>query len=181
MDRHAGSLALVTGASAGIGACIAQRLVSKNIEVIGLARRLDKLNQVKLACGPKASLFHPYECDLTDFPGLKRMFDWILQRFGGHRLEILINNAGMMMYGSLLEQTPQDWTAMMDVNLVGPSYITQLTTKIMLSHGNTEGNIVFINSMAGHVVNDNPMTSFYNAGKFALTTLIDQWRQEVNN
>ena len=97
-------------------------------------------------------------------------------------LQILINNAGVMMYGHLLDQTPQDWSLMMNVNLISVSYLTQLASKLMLENPKESSNeIIFINSMAGHVVNDNAMTTMYNCTKFALTTLIENWRKEVKS
>ena len=97
-------------------------------------------------------------------------------------LQILINNAGVMMYGHLLDQTPQDWSLMMNVNLISVSYLTQLASKLMLENPKESSNeIIFINSMAGHVVNDNAMTTMYNCTKFALTTLIENWRKEVRS
>ena len=97
-------------------------------------------------------------------------------------LQILISNAGVMMYGHLLDQTPQDWSLMMNVNLISVSYLTQLASKLMLENPKESSNeIIFINSMAGHVVNDNAMTTMYNCTKFALTTLIENWRKEVRS
>ena len=84
------------------------------------------------------------------------------------------------MYGHLLDQTPQDWSLMMNVNLISVSYLTQLASKLMLENPKESSNeIIFINSMAGHVENDNAMTTMYNCTKFALTTLIENWRKEV--
>jgi NAD(P)-dependent dehydrogenase (short-subunit alcohol dehydrogenase family) len=80
-----------------------------------------------------------------------------------------------MMYGHLLDQTPQDWSLMMNVNLISVSYLTQLASKLMLENPKESSNeIIFINSMAGHVVNDNAMATMYNCTKFALTTLSDR-------
>ena len=83
-----------------------------------------------------------------------------------------------MMYGKLLDQTPKDWSSMINVNLISVSYLTQLASNIMLET-ETCNNFIFINSMAGHIENDNAMTTMYNSTKFALTTIIEQWRQEV--
>ena len=107
--------------------------------------------------------------------------EWIQTTFG--TLHILINNAGVMMYGKLLDQTPEDWSSMINVNLISVSYLTQLASKIMLetTERSACNNIIFINSMAGHVENDNAMTTMYNSTKFALTTIIEQWRQEVKH
>ena len=121
----------------------------------------------------------PYKCDLANSHEIKAMMEWIQSTFG--TLHILINNAGVMMYGKLLDQTPEDWSSMINVNLISVSYLTQLASKIMLetTERSACSNIIFINSMAGHIENDNAMTTMYNSTKFALTTIIEQWRQEV--
>lgn len=179
-DKYAGKVALVTGASSGIGAAIAQHLVAHyGMHVVACGRRFERLKGLQKGCKNAELLLHPYKCDLTSFQEIKAMMEWIEHTFGD--LRVVINNAGVMMYGPLLKQTPQDWTAMMDVNLIAVSYITQLATgKIMLTQERPL-DVIFINSMAGHVQNDNPMTAMYNAGKYALTGLIEQWRRELVN
>jgi len=176
MDIYRGKVALVTGASSGIGAVTAKRLVSHGLKVVAVARRIDRLKKLKVEVG-ETNLF-PYKCDLANSNEIKSMIDWIKNTFGG--LHILINNAGVMMYGHLLDQTPQDWSLMMNVNLISVSYLTQLASKLMLENPKESSNeIIFINSMAGHVENDNAMTTMYNCTKFALTTLIENWRKEL--
>eukprot|EP00093_Oithona_nana_P014275 14275.XXX_859952_859110_1 [CDS] Oithona nana genome sequencing. len=82
-----------------------------------------------------------------------------------------------MKYGRLLDQSPREWEVMTDLNLLAGTYVTQLAIENMV--GRNSGTVIFINSMAGHVENDNCMTTMYNATKYALTILIDSWRQEI--
>ena len=104
------------------------------------------------------------------------MMEWIERTLGP--LEVVINNAGVMKYGRLLDQSPRDWEVMTDLNLLAGTYVTQLAIENMVVRNS--GTVIFINNMAGHVENDNCMTTMYNATKYALTILIDSWRQEVS-
>jgi NAD(P)-dependent dehydrogenase (short-subunit alcohol dehydrogenase family) len=180
MERHLGRVAVVTGASAGIGAAIATRLAAVHgMKVVACARRMDRLKQMadKINNGTMEETFFPYKCDLLEMDEIKAMFEWINSRFG--RLDVAVCNAGFMAYGNLVDQTPEDWRKMSDINVISASYSAQLASKIMLEK-HVSGNIIFINSMAGHIENDNPMTAFYNSTKHALTTLIEAWRVEVS-
>lgn len=176
MERYRGKVALVTGASAGIGACIAARLAKTHgMKVVACARRLERLESMQKSLGES---FFPYRCDLTQFDQVKTMLEWIEKTFA--RLDVVVNNAGMIVYSGILDQSPKDWERMTDLNLIAASYVTQLASKLMLKSQLVQsGNIIFINSMAGHIENDNPLTSMYNATKFSLTSLIESWRVEV--
>ena len=166
-------VALVTGASAGIGAAITEKLVKeRRMRVVACARRLDLLKALKVSLG--SEWVFAYKCDLIQVQEVAAMMKWIKMTFG--RLDVVVNNAGVMNYGHMMEQCPRDWEVMVDLNFIAPSYITQLTWPVMPDEG---GDIIFVNSMAGHVENDNAMTTFYNATKYGLTALIDCWRQEV--
>ena len=144
------------------------------MKVVICARRLDRLK--KLCLSASRNLF-AYKCDLTEANEVKAMMEWIERTLGP--LEVVINNAGVMKYGRLLDQSPREWEVMTDLNLLAGTYVTQLAIENMV--GRNSGTVIFINSMAGHVENDNCMTTMYNATKYALTILIDSWRQEVSH
>ena len=141
------------------------------MRVVMCARRLDRLKKL---CLSSQNLF-AYKCDLTEAKEVKAMMEWVERTLGP--LEVVINNAGVMKYGRLLDQSPGEWQQMTSLNLLAGTYVTQLALENML--GRNSGTVIFINSMAGHVENDNCMTTMYNATKYALTVLIDAWRQEV--
>ena len=94
MNRWIGKVAIVTGASSGIGAEIAEALVREGLKVAGLARRVEKIRQIadKLK-GEKGELY-PIECDVEKENDILKVFEWIEKRFGG--VDVLINNAGVL-------------------------------------------------------------------------------------
>lgn len=95
MDRWAGKVALVTGASVGIGAEIAKVLAEKGMKVIAIARRLEKLKE--LAACIKSELktdIYPMACDVRKEEDILRVFNWANDKLGG--VDVLINNAGVL-------------------------------------------------------------------------------------
>ena len=90
MERWNGRVALVTGASVGIGAAICQMLCKNGLKVIGAARRLDKIQQIKSS--GNFEYLYPYKCDVSNEEEIIKMFDWIEETFG--HLDICVPNAG---------------------------------------------------------------------------------------
>jgi len=90
MEKWQGKTAVVTGASAGIGAAIVKDLARNGINVIGLARRPEKVEE--LAKEEFSGKVYGYKCDVTDLQSIKDAFKWIEQKFS--QIHILINNAG---------------------------------------------------------------------------------------
>lgn len=87
-----GKLAVVTGASAGIGAAIIEDLANAGINVVGLARRVEKIDDLIKSIGSTPGNVHAYQCDVSDLQSIKAAFEWIEEKFGS--ISILINNAG---------------------------------------------------------------------------------------
>lgn len=87
-----GKVAVVTGASAGIGAAIVEDLAKAGINVVGLARRVEKIDEVIKNIGTTLGKVHAYQCDVTDVQSVKAAFEWIEKKFGN--ISILVNNAG---------------------------------------------------------------------------------------
>lgn len=98
MDRWAGKVALVTGASVGIGAAISRSLVDYNVKVVGLARRLDKLQELAAELGKDH--FYPIECDVKKEEDILRAFKWAEEKLSG--VDILVNNAGVSTKSSII-------------------------------------------------------------------------------
>ena len=93
MDRWMGKVALVTGASAGIGAAIAEELAKKGLRVIGLARRIEKVEELKEKLGRIKGELVPWKGDITKQEEIARTFQWIKHKFG--TIHVLVNNAGI--------------------------------------------------------------------------------------
>lgn len=119
------------------------------------------------------------------------MFAWMEDHPDLGRIDVCVNNAGLSSSESLLEGRVEDWRRMLDVNVVALSLCTQLAVQSMTRHGVDDGQVVMVSSFSGHRVPPNPSTRwrlshlplarFYAATKFAVTGLLEGWRQEVRD
>jgi len=178
MDRWRGRVALVTGASSGIGAAICRQLVAAGLTVVGAARSYDKVqalsNELK---GHKGSLT-AIQCDISKDEDVKKLFSTIKQKFGG--VDVCINNAGLDSYSSLMDGDPSKWRAMLDVNVIGLSHCTREALVSMKERKVNDGQIIHISSVAGHtVINPAVISAMYTASKFAVRALTEGLRQEL--
>lgn len=146
-----GKVALVTGASGGIGAAVARRLHGAGAAVGLLSRRGDDLG-LEGALG--------LSCDVRDRMAVRAAADAIVERFG--RLDIVVANAGVGAYGPFLELDPDQLEAMIDVNLKGTLYTAAATLPHLIAAG--EGDFVSLASVAG--LRAFPGEAVYNASKF---------------
>lgn len=152
--------AIVTGASSGLGAAFTQALIRKGAIVYGLARSEERLNEQSRKLGKK---FIPVLMDVTDYG---KMENWVSKTFDtGHLPDILINNAGIGLFGKVDELTLDQWHKMVDTNLSGVFYLTRLIVPFMKTNPAVT-HIINIGSIAGLV--SNPELSGYNATKYAL-------------
>lgn len=152
-------IAIVTGASSGIGTEFAKILVEAGSTVYGLARSTDKLTKIKQQLGDS---FIPVTMDITNYNDVE---EWVLSTFDDQQPDILVNNAGLGIFGDVDELSVKDWNTMMDVNLSGVFYLTHLVVPKMKQNPNV-CHIVNIASVAGLM--GNPKISAYNATKFGL-------------
>merc|ERR1719411_855392 len=109
------------------------------------------------------------------------MFDWISNHPDMGKVDVCINNAGMSTAENLLHGSMESWRSMLDVNVLAACLCTQLSVNSMVKNNVTDGQIIMISSMSGHRVPPNPSTRFYSASKFALTGLLEGWRQELRD
>lgn len=94
MDRWVGRVAVVTGASSGIGSAICAELAKAGMIVCGLTRRVDKVEQLRLSLFGAEGQFNAVDCDITNEESVKRAYTWIEKTKGG--IDLLINNAGIV-------------------------------------------------------------------------------------
>jgi NADP-dependent 3-hydroxy acid dehydrogenase YdfG len=146
-----GKVALVTGASGGIGAAVARKLHEAGASVGLLSRRGDDLG-LERGLG--------LACDVRDRGAVGEATDSVIERFG--RLDIAIANAGVGAYGPFLELDPELIEAMIDVNLKGTLYTAAATLPHLIESG--EGDFISLASVAG--LRAFPGESAYNASKF---------------
>lgn len=184
MEAWGGKVAIVTGASSGIGAAVCKSLCKWDITVLGLARRLDKLIELQcdiLGIDPHAK-FYPIQCDLTKEDEIASAFKEVREKFTG--VDILINNAGVMSNKSILEDSCEaDIDKIIKTNLLAVVSCTKKAYKSMVDRG-ASGYIINISSVAGHCVSNfnmgKPILNVYPSSKHAITALNDVFRHELN-
>lgn len=160
-------VALVTGASSGIGAATARTLQSLGHVVHGAARRTDRLADLE------TEGIHPLALDVTDEASLQAGVAAVLEHSG--RIDVLVNNAGYGSYGAIEDVDPAEAQRQFDVNVFGAMRLTQLVLPDMRAR--RSGTVVNISSMGGRF--HTPLGGWYHATKFALEALSDALRVEV--
>ena len=121
--RLAGTAALVTGASSGIGAATARRLAEEGASVALVARRRDRLEALAAEIDRAGGITLVVEADITDRNQAEAAAQQAVERFG--RLDILVNNAGLMLLGPVVGADVQEWDRMIAINVRGLLYITR--------------------------------------------------------
>ncbi|KAL7633055.1 UNVERIFIED_CONTAM: hypothetical protein RMT77_016631 [Armadillidium vulgare] len=177
MDRWIGRVALVTGASSGIGAAISEILARSGLKVVGAARGVEQVQQALSDSlkGAKGSLT-PIKCDLTKEDDIRNMFATIKKQFGG--VDICINNAGISNGKKLLDSTVEDMHQMSNVNIIALCLCSQLSIASMKERGVDDGHVININSTVGHAL-VSTSSRFYAATKFAVKAITEGLRQEM--
>jgi len=162
-------VAVVTGASSGIGAATAKLLAQNGYVVIAGARRLDRLEALTKA----NSNIEVHQLDVTD----QTSVDKFIEAIAGREVDLLVNNAGGAFdSSSVLDSDPEVWAKSYDVNVIGSVRMTKALAPSMISAG--KGHIVIISSTAGHVAYENGGS--YVAAKFAERSLANTLRLELN-
>ncbi|XP_073835626.1 farnesol dehydrogenase-like [Musca autumnalis] len=184
MERWQNKVAVVTGASSGIGAAVCKTLVENGMIVVGLARRLVKMNSsvANTLAEDKKQNFHAFKCDVGDEQSVKDAFSWIEDTFGG--VDVLINNAGVMKTTSLLaENNTEDLVATMNTNVMGVVWCTREAFRSMRQRDGAMGHVIIVNSVAGHKVPFFPGINFniYPSSKHAVTAMTEVLSQELAN
>jgi NADP-dependent 3-hydroxy acid dehydrogenase YdfG len=164
-------VAIVTGASSGIGAEFSRSLINEGATVYGLARSSDKLDKVQDELGGQ---FIPVTMDITNHDAIE---SWISDTFSDdHRPDILINNAGLGRFAKVDELSLEEWEGMIQTNLSGTFYMTRQLVPLMKKNQSV-CHIVNIASIAGKV--GNPTMTGYNASKFGVRGFSESLFKEV--
>jgi NAD(P)-dependent dehydrogenase (short-subunit alcohol dehydrogenase family) len=160
-------VAIVTGASSGIGAATAQRLRELGYTVYAMARRLDRMAPLAQAG------IHTASVDVTDDAALVSFVDSVMAESG--RVDVLVNNAGYGSYGAVEDVPLDEARRQFEVNVFGLARLSQLVLPHMRAQGS--GRIINISSMGGKVYE--PLGGWYHATKFAVEGLSDSMRLEL--
>ncbi|KAK5638111.1 hypothetical protein RI129_012406 [Pyrocoelia pectoralis] len=178
MNRWIGKVAVVTGASAGIGLAIAEYLVDSGLKVVGLARRKEKLEELAQKLQGKQGRFYPFKADITKETEIENAFRWITDNVGP--VNILVNNAGIGRPNGLLDGNADHWEEILRTNILGLCVATKEAVKIMRAN-HIDGHVIHINSIAGHNIPNYPDFNIYPATKHAVTALTETLRRELNS
>lgn len=171
MEGIAGKVVVVTGASSGLGAAAARHLAHGGAELVLGARRLDRLQALAAELGLAAEAAVPI--DVTDREQVQALVDHAVQAHG--RVDVIINNAGLMQQSPLESLHVAEWDNMIDINIKGVLYGIAAVLPYMKEQ--KSGHIVNVASVAGHTVNRG--SSVYAATKHAVRALSEGLRQEV--
>lgn len=178
MQRWEGRVALVTGASAGIGAAIAEALVKHGMIVVGIARRAEKIEALaKELSGHKGKLYS-IKGDVRKEDDIKAAFSWVENNLKSP-VHVLVNNAAFSVFDTPLDGDTEDWRQTLEVNVLGLSICTREAIKSMKAHDFDEGHIFNINSVVGHTVMTH-LLAMYTASKFAVTALTEALRKQLS-
>lgn len=174
-DKLAGKVALITGASAGIGAATAIALAAEGAKVVLVARRGDRLEALAKRIVTAGGEALAIAADITDDTQIQTLVDRTKTAWG--RIDILINNAGIALVGEIATGNPADWRRMIDLNLMALMNLTHAVLPILQAQG--AGHIVNISSVAGRTVRVG--IGGYNVSKWGVTAFSEVLRQEVSS
>ncbi|XP_036334599.1 farnesol dehydrogenase-like [Rhagoletis pomonella] len=181
MERWQNRVAVVTGASSGIGAACVKYLANNGMVVVGLARRKERIDalkdQVELSARDRV---HAIKCDLQDEQQIIAAFKEIESKYGP--VAVLVNNAGIVRGINLVDENNSlDIRAVINTNVLGVADCTREAFRSMKVSG--DGHVFIINSIAGHSVPRIPNTSLniYPPSKHAVTAMTEVYRQEFFN
>jgi clavulanate-9-aldehyde reductase len=168
----AGRVALVTGASSGIGSAVAVALARAGAQVAVAARRRSRLDALLAQIETEGGKALAVDLDVTDEGQCQDAVTRCVAQFGS--LDLLVNNAGVMLLGPIEGADTSDWRRMIDTNVLGVMYLTRAALPHVLA---ARGTVVQISSVDGRTAG--PLTGGYNASKWAVNAFSESLRQEV--
>jgi 3-oxoacyl-[acyl-carrier protein] reductase len=167
-------IAIVTGGTKGIGRAIAQALLMERAQVAVCARHEGEVkNCVDQLSHESKGRIKGTACDVGNYEQVQRLAEFTVRQFGG--IDILINNAGVGLFASVADTSPEQWRQVIDTNLTGPYYCCHSAIPHMKKRGG--GYIINISSLAGK--NAFPGGSAYNASKFGLNGFSEAIMQDL--
>ncbi|KAF5295432.1 hypothetical protein FQA39_LY13093 [Lamprigera yunnana] len=175
MERWKNKVAVVTGASSGIGNAISEKLIEQGVIVMGFARSKDKLEEMSRKLNNNSNKSFYYRVvDVKKEEDIVNGFKWVAENLGP--VHILINNAGIIRATTLADGDVNLWKETFDTNFMGLSIATREAVRDM-KRNNVDGHIVHINSIAGHY----PLigSNMYSPSKFAVTSYAELLRLEL--
>ena len=172
-NNIAGKIVVITGASSGLGEATARHLSQQGATVVLGARRVQRIEALVLDFESRGSKAMAIETDVTQSGQVQRLVDAAVTAYG--RIDVMINNAGLMPHSPLERLKIADWDCMIDVNIKGVLYGIAAALPHMKQQ--KSGHFINVSSVAGHKVR--PGGAVYSATKHAVLALSEGLRQEV--
>ena len=171
MQNIKDKVVVITGASSGLGEATARALAKEGAKLVLGARRIDRLKALssELSLGDKAAV----QTDVSDYAQVKHLVDHAVKIHG--RVDVVLNNAGLMPLSPLDRLKIEDWDRMIDVNIKGVLY--GIAAALPHMKAQKSGHIINVSSVAGHRVR--PISTVYSATKTAVRVISEGLRQEV--
>ena len=177
--RLKGTVALVTGASSGIGEATARALSTEGAAVALVARRAERLEALAALLARDGEGVLPIRADVTVEAEAREAVRRTVAELG--RLDVVVNNAGVMLLGPVVDAPTEEWERMIDLNLRGLLYVTHAALPHLLSAAAGEprrvADVVNVSSVAGRIARSG--SGVYNLTKFGVGAFSESLRQEV--
>lgn len=172
MAKLEGKVAVVTGASSGVGEATAQALAAEGASVAVAARRKERLDDLAQRIESDGGRVLTVECDVTDEGQAHDLIRQVEEELG--RVDILVNNAGVMLLSRIDKGLSDEWRQMFDVNVLGLLYVTDAALEVMKRQ--QSGHVVNISSVAGR--RSGTFLGTYSGSKYAVNAVSEALRQE---
>ena len=169
----AGKVIVITGASSGLGAAAAQHLAACGARVVLGARRAERIEELAGELTAAGHAAQAVVTDVTDRLQVQKLVDAAVSTHG--RIDVLVNNAGVMLLSTLEGLKVEEWDRMIDINIKGMLYGVAAALPHMKQQ--KSGHIINVSSIAGH--RTGPGLAVYSATKYAVRALSEGLRQEV--
>ena len=168
-----GKVVVITGASSGLGEAAARHLAEQGATVVLGARRADRINELAVQINAAGGKALALQTDVTDPEQVQALVDAAVAQFG--RIDVMLNNAGLMPHSPLDRREIDDWNREIDVNIKGVLY--GIAAALPYMERQKSGHIINTSSVAGHKVGVN--NAVYSATKHAVRVISEGLRQEV--
>ncbi|WP_229493646.1 SDR family oxidoreductase [Massilia arenae] len=164
---------IITGASSGIGAASARELATHGARIVIAARDAEGVEAMVDELRASGAQAHGYVCDVTSRAEMAALAQFAQDSFGS--VDILINNAGLMLFSNWTDVAIDDWDKMVDVNIKG--YLNAIAAILPWMMRQGSGQILNMDSVAGHQVG--PAAGVYSATKFFVQAMTESMRKEL--
>ena len=173
MVKLDGKVAVITGASSGIGEATAEALAAEGASVVVAARREERLSDLVERINGNGGKALSVECDVTDEEQAHELIQKVKDELG--QVDIIVNNAGVMQLSKIEKGLSDEWRTMFEVNVLGLLYVTDATVQVMKEQGS--GHLINISSVAGR--KSGPFRGAYSGTKFAVNAISEALRVEL--